>query len=144
MQLLASITVFYLPTPYQLLSKLLTELWQKMCQRLHVTEFKRLYCHPGRHYHTLWCFHSPSMRCHSEFSVLSYCPGSALIPLEFSPLCSATILHYLISYICPHLPAISILTVRVYHCCYIRYSRYIQQFYLGFSLYKMCKKAFYL
>lgn len=39
---------------------------------------ERLYSDTDRHHYTFSCFHSPSMKCHFLFGVLSLCLGCAL------------------------------------------------------------------
>lgn len=77
---------------------------------------ERLYSDTDRHHYTLSCFPSPSMKCHSELSVLSLCHGCAL---SFSPHFSFSRFAWSLSFtlhfpqICVRLPALSLPTLAV-------------------------------
>lgn len=66
-----------------------------------------------RHHYTFSCFHSPSMKCHSVFSVLLLCLGCALsVVLHFSFSHFARSLSFTLHFppICFHLTALSFST----------------------------------
>lgn len=95
---------FTLTQTHSVVTESLKGLEQNLCPCLPVTLSERLYSDTDRHYYTLSCFHSLSMKCHSIFNVLSLCLGS--IALQLFRLCSVTLLHspfcpYLSSFLCP-------------------------------------------
>lgn len=89
-----------------------------------------------RHHYTFSCFHSPSMKCHSVFSVLLLCLGCALsVVLHFSFSHFARSLSFTLHFppICFHLTAF----------CFPHRSFSILSLYLRFLSLSLCFTCFY-